>query len=56
MLIRLGYELVYEVSQATPMILNLNVHYSHSQNLIHSNTIVTDPAVPFSMYRDGYGN
>ncbi|HEY3658367.1 MAG TPA: transglutaminase family protein [Steroidobacteraceae bacterium] len=56
MLIRLGYELVYEVSQATPMILNLNVHYSRSQDLVRSDTIVTDPAVPFSMYRDGYGN
>src|SRR5882757_7393824 len=56
MLIRLGYELVYEVSQATPMILNLNVHYSRSQDLVRADTIVTDPAVPLSMYRDGFGN
>jgi transglutaminase-like putative cysteine protease len=56
MLIRLGYELVYEFAQATPMILNLNVHYSRSQDLLRADTIVTDPAVPFSMYRDGYGN
>jgi transglutaminase-like putative cysteine protease len=56
MLIRLGYELVYEFAQATPMILNLNVHYSRSQDLVRADTIVTDPAVPVSMYRDGFGN
>jgi transglutaminase-like putative cysteine protease len=56
MLIRMGYELVYEFSQATPMILNLNVHYSRSQELVRPDTILTDPAVPLSMYRDGFGN
>ena len=56
MLIRLGYELIYEFAQATPMILNLNVHYSRSQDVIRADTIVTDPAVPLSMYRDGFGN
>jgi transglutaminase-like putative cysteine protease len=56
MLVRLGYELIYEFAQATPMILNLNVHYSRSQDLVRADTIVTDPAVPLSMYRDGFGN
>src|ERR1039457_3273969 len=56
MLIRLGYELLYEFPQATPLILNLNVHYSRSQDLIRPDTIVTDPVVPLSMYRDGFGN
>jgi len=32
MLIRLGYELAYEFPQATPMILNLNVHYSRASD------------------------
>jgi transglutaminase-like putative cysteine protease len=56
MLIRLGYELVYEFAQDTPMILNLNVHYSRSQDLVRADTIVTDPLVPLSMYRDAFGN
>src|ERR1700682_1095383 len=56
MLIRLGYELIYEFTQATPMILNLNVHYSRSQDLVRADTIVTVPPVPFSMYRDSFGN
>jgi transglutaminase-like putative cysteine protease len=56
MLIRLGYELIYEFAQATPMILNLNVHYSRSSDLVRADTILTDPTVPLSMYRDGFGN
>src|SRR6202051_2195466 len=56
MLIRLGYELIYQFEQATPMILNLNVHYSRSQDLVRADTIVMDPAVPLSVYRDGFRN
>jgi transglutaminase-like putative cysteine protease len=56
MLIRLGYELIYEFAQATPMILNLNVHYSRTPDLVRSDTLLTDPAVPLAMYRDGFGN
>ena len=56
MLIRLGYELIYEFPQPTPMILNLNVHYSRSQDLVRADSITTDPPVPLSMYRDGFGN
>jgi transglutaminase-like putative cysteine protease len=56
MLIRLGYELAYEFPQATPMILNLNVHYSRTSDWVRPDTIVTDPDVPLAMYRDGFGN
>jgi transglutaminase-like putative cysteine protease len=56
MLIRLGYELAYEFPQPTPMILNLNVHYSRTQDLLQPDTILTEPAVPVAMYRDGFGN
>jgi transglutaminase-like putative cysteine protease len=56
MLIRFGYELVYEFAQATPLILNLNVHYSRVPDLVQADNIVTDPEVPLSMYRDGFGN
>jgi len=56
MLIRLGYELVYEFVQPTPMILNLNVHYSRSQDLLRPDTLCTDPPAPLGMYRDAFGN
>jgi transglutaminase-like putative cysteine protease len=56
MFIRIGYELVYQLPQATPMILTLNVHYSRSADLIQPDHVATLPAVPLSMYRDGTGN
>jgi transglutaminase-like putative cysteine protease len=54
--IRLGYELVYQSTQPTPMILNLNVHYTRAADLIRADHMLTDPWVPLSLYRDGFGN
>ncbi len=56
MQIRVGYELIYECVQPTPMILNLNVHYSRASDLQYPDVLRTDPGVPMSMYRDGFGN
>jgi transglutaminase-like putative cysteine protease len=54
--IRLGYELIYESSQPTPMILNLNVHHSRAADLVRGDRMSTDPWVPLIGYRDGFGN
>jgi len=56
MKIRFGYDIVYDCLQPTPMILTLNLHYSHVSNLIVPDHIVTTPAIPISAYRDGFGN
>jgi transglutaminase-like putative cysteine protease len=56
MQIRLGYELVYACPQRTPMILTLNVHYSRVSDLVVPDHIVTQPPVPITAYRDGFGN
>ena len=56
MQIRLGYELVYACPQRTPMILTLNVHYSRVSDLLVPDHIVTQPPVPITAYRDGFGN
>jgi transglutaminase-like putative cysteine protease len=55
-LIRVGYAIVYQLPQATPMILNLNVHFTRTPDLVHTDNILTDPVVPLAMYRDGFGN
>ena len=34
MQIRLGYELIYNFPQPTPMILALNIHYSRASDII----------------------
>ncbi len=56
MQIRLGYELIYECLNRTPLILCLNVHYSRISDLLSPDQLVTEPAVPISAYRDGFGN
>ncbi len=56
MLISLGYELIYRCPQPTPMILNLNVHYTRAADLVRADNMSTDPWVPLTLYRDGFGN
>jgi transglutaminase-like putative cysteine protease len=56
MQIRVGYELVYECPQPTPMIVALNVHYSRASDLTKPDNLVVRPAVPVNAYRDLYGN
>jgi len=56
MRIRIGYELVYDFPKPTPMILNLNVHYSRASDLVRPDYLITDPSLPVTGYRDGFGN
>jgi len=54
--IHIGYELEYSCSQATPMILMLHVHPSRIPDLVRPDVMRTDPWVPITTYRDGFGN
>ena len=56
MQIRAGFELVYDFPQPTPMILNLNVHFTRASDLVSRDDLVFDPPVPVSAYRDSLGN
>lgn len=56
MKINVGYELVYRCPQPTPMLLTLNIHYTRASDVLLVDHIVTDPAVPITAYRDGFGN
>ena len=56
MLIRVGYELIYECPQPTPMILTLNIHYTRVSDMIVPDHMLTNPSLPVSGYRDGFGN
>ena len=56
MQIRLGYELIYACPKPTPMILTLNVHYSRVSDLAIADHIITNPPIPITAYRDGFGN
>jgi transglutaminase-like putative cysteine protease len=56
MQIRIGYDVSYLCPQPTPMIVTLNVHYTRTADLLRPDYLVTDPVVPMTMYRDGFGN
>jgi len=56
MQIRVGYELIYECPQRTPMILTLNIHYSRVSDLVIADSIITRPSTPMTAYRDSFGN
>ena len=56
MRIRVGFELVYDCPQPTPMIFNLNVHFTRVADLVGRDDLVFDPPVPMAAYRDSFGN
>jgi transglutaminase-like putative cysteine protease len=56
MQIRVGYELIYDCPQPTPMILTLNIHYSRVSDIVIPDHLVANPSIPSTAYRDGFGN
>ena len=56
MRIRVGYELIYDFPQPTPMIMVLGAHPTRAADVIVSDALQTDPVVQISPYRDLYGN
>ena len=54
MQIRVGYELIYDFPQPTPMILTLNIHYTRASDIVVPDFVTTDPRVPLTAYRDGF--
>jgi transglutaminase-like putative cysteine protease len=54
--LRVGFDLVYTVPQPVPMILVVNIHYSRAPDLIVADQVTTEPWVPMTSYRDGFGN
>jgi transglutaminase-like putative cysteine protease len=56
MKIRVGYEMIYDFPQPTPMIMVLGTHFTRASDVIVPDYLTTDPSVPISPYRDGFGN
>jgi len=56
MKIRVGYELIYDCPAPTPMMLMLNIHYSRASDIVVPDHLTTQPSVPITAYRDGFGN
>ncbi len=56
MKIAIGFEMIYDFPQPTPMLLMVNVHYSRASDIIVPDTLTVDPGTPYTHYRDGFGN
>ena len=53
---QVGYELIYDCPQPTPMMLVLNIHYTRASDLAVPDHVITDPSIPIAVYRDSFGN
>ena len=56
MLIRLGYEIVIECRERTPIISLLEIHPDRQPDIKRQTRVLTSPDVPTSVYQDRYGN
>jgi transglutaminase-like putative cysteine protease len=56
MQIRVGFEMVYDCPQFTPMIFTVNVHFTRVSDLVGRDDLVFDPPLPMAAYRDSFGN
>ncbi len=56
MKIRIGYELVYDFPQPTPMVMVLGAHFTRASDIIIPDYMTISPSVPVTPYRDGFGN
>jgi transglutaminase-like putative cysteine protease len=56
MLIRAGYNIAYECTAETPMLLMMHLRPERQPDLRAPETFSIDPYVPYSNYFDGFGN
>jgi hypothetical protein len=56
MKIRVGFEMIYDCPQPTPMIFNVNVHFTRVPDLVGRENFAVDPPVAVTAYRDVFGN
>ncbi|WP_445369634.1 transglutaminase-like domain-containing protein [Methylomonas sp. BW4-1] len=56
MKIAIGYELIYDCPQLTPMLLTLSVHFTRASDIIAPDYLITNPVIPIRPYRDSFGN
>jgi len=56
MQIRVGFEMIYDCPQPTPMLFNVKVHMTRASDLVGRDDLVVDPPIPIAGYRDSLGN
>ena len=56
MLIRIGYDISFQLANPTPMIVMLYVHPSRQKDLQAPEDLKVEPTVPLQTYKDSFGN
>ncbi|MDD2877711.1 MAG: transglutaminase family protein [Acidiphilium sp.] len=56
MIIRAGFEIVFECPNPTPMVLMLNIHPSREPDLLTEHRLMFNRPVPITIYDDSFGN
>ena len=56
MKLRVGFEMIYDFPQPTPMLMVLGTHFTRASDIIVPDFVMTEPAVPITPYRDVFGN
>ena len=56
MIIRLGYDIEFEISKPLTMVAVLNIHPSRTRDLLGPDEVHVSPDVPRETYTDGFGN
>ncbi|WP_298268506.1 transglutaminase family protein [uncultured Bradyrhizobium sp.] len=56
MKINVGFEMLYDFPQPTPMIMVLGTHFTRASDVIVPDSLTTEPSVPITPYRDLFGN
>ncbi len=56
MLIRLGYDISFDIPEPVPIVALLNVYASRTNDLREPDLLRADPAIPIHTYIDGFGN
>ena len=56
MLIRIGFDIRFQVPSEVAMVALLSIHPSRAQDLLEADRLMAEPAVPISHYTDWFGN
>ena len=56
MLIRLGYDIQFDIPAEVAMVALLHVHPSRHDDLLEPDELQIEPQVPITSYIDGFGN
>jgi hypothetical protein len=56
LVLRVGYELIFDSPRPTPMMLMLHIHHTRAADIIEPDLMHADPGIPAAPYRDGFGN